>query len=534
MVESTKQVSKNYLSTEKGYADDWAAYIASCHMTAEEALDYIRTTNTQEDRAAHLVDMADFSARSTFVRNGNPWVHCYEEQQKLATTDSSAFLDKMEQLFNAGPGEVPVLGKYRVGESQRTVVSVGTRVMICEEDGSDRPYLLLHLIPVEYLQNTWTFPTEFPLAEISMIVNDGGYVVQSPSLRSRTFLDFIRAYNFPDDYNAVDSLAERLLTTENGLLTYKDSRGVDCYFYYFSFGEGSNIDILGYIPASQIQPEVVEWSIVLLVCGTLFLLFLIDGAYILSINQNLRRAVDMAEHANQAKTQFLSTISHDIRTPLTSIVGNTSAILENGDTLSTEQQRELLRDVNEDAQWLIRMVENLLSITRISGEQTAISKEYEAAEEILAASVHKFEKRFKSNIRIAVEVPQEVVLVPMDATLIQQVLLNLMENAVLHGESTTELRLSVEHIGDEACFTVSDNGLGIPRERLATLFDGSLSGEKGGGFDMKKNMGIGLSVCQTIVKAHGGRITAENRPEGGAQFRFYLPLKEEKEDEDQG
>ena len=86
----------------------------------------------------------------------------------------------------------------------------------------------------------------------------------------------------------------------------------------------------------------------------------------------------------------------------------------------------------EDAQWLIRMVENLLSITRISGEQTAISKEYEAAEEILAASVHKFEKRFKSNIRIAVEVPQEVVLVPMDATLIQQVLLNLMENAVLH------------------------------------------------------------------------------------------------------
>ena len=187
-----------------------------------------------------------------------------------------------------------------------------------------------------------------------------------------------------------------------------------------------------------------------------------------------------------------------------------------------------------DAQWLNRMVENLLSITRISGEQTAISKEYEAAEEILAASVHKFEKRFKSNIRIAVEVPQEVVLVPMDATLIQQVLLNLMENAVLHGESTTELRLSVEHIGDEACFTVSDNGLGIPRERLATLFDGSLSGEKGGGFDMKKNMGIGLSVCQTIVKAHGGRITAENRPEGGAQFRFYLPLKEEKEDEDQG
>ena len=267
-----------------------------------------------------------------------------------------------------------------------------------------------------------------------------------------------------------------------------------------------------------------------------FLTMLAVSLIISAMNTKIKKQERLRTEAEREtmRANLLRAMSHDIRTPLTSIVGNTSAILENGDTLSTEQQRELLRDVNEDAQWLIRMVENLLSITRISGEQTAISKEYEAAEEILAASVHKFEKRFKSNIRIAVEVPREVVLVPMDATLIQQVLLNLMENAVLHGESTTELRLSVEHIGDEACFTVSDNGLGIPRERLATLFDGSLSGEKGGGFDMKKNMGIGLSVCQTIVKAHGGRITAENRPEGGAQFRFYLPLKEEKEDEDQG
>ena len=230
----------------------------------------------------------------------------------------------------------------------------------------------------------------------------------------------------------------------------------------------------------------------------------------------------------------MRSISHDFRSPLTGIVSACSTLQQAGSRIDSENQNRLLSYVQEEAESLVNMVENLLSITRISGEQTAISKEYEAAEEILAASVHKFEKRFKSNIRIAVEVPREVVLVPMAATLIQQVLLNLMENAVLHGESTTELRLSVEHIGDEACFTVSDNGLGIPRERLATLFDGSLSGEKSGSCEMKQNMGIGLSVCQTIVKAHGGRITAENRPEGGAQFRFYLPLKEEKEDEDQG
>lgn len=267
-----------------------------------------------------------------------------------------------------------------------------------------------------------------------------------------------------------------------------------------------------------------------------FLSMLAVSVIISAMNTKIKKQERLRAEAEREtmRANLLRGMSHDIRTPLTSIVGNTAAILENGDSLTKEQQRELLHDVNEDAQWLIRMVENLLSITRISGEQTQIRKEYEAAEEIMAAAVHKFEKRFKDEVRITVSVPEELLLVPMDATLIQQVLMNLMENAVLHGEKTTEIELRVEQCGDEACFTVSDNGAGIAKDRLATLFDGTLTGERSGSFDMKKNMGIGLSVCRTIVRAHGGSITAENRPEGGAQFRFYLPIKEENENEDQG
>ena len=137
-VESMKQVSENYLSTEKGYVDDWAAYISSQHMTAEEALEYIRTTNTHTDRAAHLVNMDDMSARSTTERNGTYWVHCYDEMLKQNTIYSNNFLNKMQEMFSGETDKVPVLGKYRVGELQRTVVSVGTKVTIREEDGSDR------------------------------------------------------------------------------------------------------------------------------------------------------------------------------------------------------------------------------------------------------------------------------------------------------------------------------------------------------------------------------------------------------------
>ena len=225
------------------------------------------------------------------------------------------------------------------------------------------------------------------------------------------------------------------------------------------------------------------------------------------------------------RANLLRAMSHDIRTPLTSIVGNTAAILENENTFSPEQRRRLLQDVNEDAQWLIRMVENLLSITRMSGGQTCIEKDCEAAEEIVAVSVSKFLKRFP-DIEVSVEVPEEVLMVPMDATLIRQVIMNLLENAAIHGHGVTHISFRVSREGNSACFSISDNGVGIPNEKLLTLFDGGLSGVSHNNFDMKKNMGIGLSVCSTIVKAHGGTMTAENLEQGGACFRFYLPMEE--------
>lgn len=222
------------------------------------------------------------------------------------------------------------------------------------------------------------------------------------------------------------------------------------------------------------------------------------------------------------RADLLRAMSHDIRTPLTSIVGNTAAVLENADTLSEEQRRTLLEDVNEDAQWLIRMVENILSITRIRGEQT-LSTEREAAEEVAGEAARKFDRRFP-DVRVSVEVPDEVLLVPMDATLIEQVILNLMENAAIHGGAAA-IRLRVERKGADAVFSVSDDGRGIPKEKLATLFDAARSGAAGGGTDGKKNMGIGLSVCRAIVKAHGGAMYGENLPDGGASFCFHLPLR---------
>ena len=224
------------------------------------------------------------------------------------------------------------------------------------------------------------------------------------------------------------------------------------------------------------------------------------------------------------RANLLRSVSHDIRTPLTAILGATSAVLENPQ-MSPSDRQVLLEDVRDDAQWLIQVVENLLSITRIGGDQARISKGPEAAEEILAEAARKFRRRFPS-VPVSVSAPESLLLVPMDPILIGQVLSNLLENAVLHGETTTLIRLSVRQSGSFARFSVQDNGQGISEKALSTLFDGTLKHSETPSGDGKRNMGLGLSVCLAIVRAHGGTMEAHNL-KTGAEFSFQLPLYEE-------
>ena len=225
------------------------------------------------------------------------------------------------------------------------------------------------------------------------------------------------------------------------------------------------------------------------------------------------------------RADLLRSVSHDIRTPLTSIIGSTSAVLDNPD-LSLEDRRTLLQDVKQEAQWLIRVVENLLSITRIGGDQAELTTQPEPAEEVLAEAVQKAHKRL-TDIQFTVDAPDELLMVPMDPILIEQVLSNLIENAATHGVTTTAIHLSVSETEDGfAAFSVRDNGQGIPPALLPHLFDYSIRHSAGPTGDGKRNMGLGLSVCSAVVKAHGGHLSARNTGDG-AEFIFCLPLSKE-------
>lgn len=225
-------------------------------------------------------------------------------------------------------------------------------------------------------------------------------------------------------------------------------------------------------------------------------------------------------HAN-----LLRAVSHDIRTPLTGIVGATDVLLEQDNALTPDQRRQLLTSANEDARWLIRIVENLLSITRIGAHGDAkVTKTLAVAEEVIEGAVAKFNGRGE-RLPVHVHLPDTVLLVPMDELLMEQVLLNLLENAAIHANGATRIDLTLEQVGTLSRVTVQDDGAGIPPEKLHDLFDSSAHQSQQG--DKKRNMGIGLSVCRTVVQAHGGTIRGENAPNGGARFIIELPMEEE-------
>lgn len=222
---------------------------------------------------------------------------------------------------------------------------------------------------------------------------------------------------------------------------------------------------------------------------------------------------------------LLRAVSHDIRTPLTSIVGAASAVLENHDRLSDEKVLSLLDDIKEEAQWLVRVVENLLLVTRIDTNEAKVTKAPEMLEEIAGEALAKVKKRFPS-APMKIEVPDNLVFVPMDGMLIEQVICNLLENAVLHGGSLTEILFRVTVDEERVLFGVYDDGDGIAEELLPKLLEESLYRGNDKTVDGKRNMGIGLSVCKSIISAHGGKMRAYNRKEGGAAFEFSLPMKE--------
>jgi two-component system sensor histidine kinase KdpD len=252
--------------------------------------------------------------------------------------------------------------------------------------------------------------------------------------------------------------------------------------------------------------------------------FLLDSV-IMQITSAIQREILTAEketakaetERERFKSNLLRAISHDLRTPLTGITGAAEMLLQ---SLKEEENVKIVQGIYEDSSWLIRLVENILSLTRIQEGSLALNIQTEAVEEIVAEAVDRTLK-YAPNHKISTSIPDDVLFVPMDGKLIIQVLINLLDNAIKHTPISDKIKVSVRKESNKVWFEVSDNGTGINPQDLPNLFDMFFIATDSHS-DARRGIGLGLTICKAIIDFHGGEITAESRNGKGATFRFFL------------
>jgi two-component system sensor histidine kinase KdpD len=247
----------------------------------------------------------------------------------------------------------------------------------------------------------------------------------------------------------------------------------------------------------------------------------LDREFIYKERENIRIAMEKEE----LRTNLIRAISHDLRTPLTGIVGASGVILDNLEQLDKTNIEKLVSDINEEALWLNNLVENILNMTRIGEGKLLINKNYEVVDDIVYQAINHISNLAKTR-NISVSVPEEVVTLLVDGKLIVQVLINLLDNAIKHTQDNCNIFVRVYTIDNMAVFEVADNGKGIDRNVENSLFDSFVTFSSKI-IDGKRGMGLGLAICKAIVEAHGGTIFAGKAAEGGALFTFKLPFTEE-------
>ena len=241
-------------------------------------------------------------------------------------------------------------------------------------------------------------------------------------------------------------------------------------------------------------------------------------------NAREREAAAVQIENERLRSTLLRAISHDLRTPLTSISGNASNLLSHGDSFDEATRQSLYRTIYEDSLWLNHMVENLLASTRLENGEARLSFSTEVLEDILEEAASHV-RAFSADHQILVEAPAELILVRADSRLIMQLLINLLNNAVKYTPEGSTVRITAEKRGGTAYVTVADNGPGVPDEDKPKIFDMFYTGDQSVS-DGRRSLGFGLALCKTIVKAHGGEISVSDNIPHGAVFTFSLPAEE--------
>ncbi len=518
-----EHVTENYMEGEQRICDIWARYINSKSMTMEEAADYIRTSHVLDNTSAHLISLDTLTGISTRPKQGtdDDYAVSYKRVALLEDTDWINETGKSINITRAYTN--PMNGEQSLAFCNLVELND-------PESETTEPAVLLRVIPISMLEQKWVFPqTELVNAELSMIDANGDYILKGDSFKNSSFFEFYKSYNSTDPKSSSELFNK--ITSSTGSVSMIDSHKQECILAFTPVSASAGWTMLGLVPSKDLDVDTENWLLIGLVSLGLLILFLFDLLSILYFNKRLQIAAREAESANKAKTDFLSTMSHDIRTPMNAIIGLTTIAEKNlGDVESTG---ESLRKISLASNHLLTLINDILDISKVESGKLKLSplsfSIVETVENLVTVSQPMIKEK---NIEFSFHTNQiEKEYLYTDQLRLNQIYINILSNAIKYTEpgGRVSVELRQEQSDKPGCvrltYVVADTGIGMSPEFMANMYQ-PFSRQIDSRVNSIQGTGLGLAITKQMVDLLDGTIDCQSEQGKGTVFTVVLDIPE--------
>ena len=517
-----EHVTENYLEGEQRVCDVWAHYINSEELTIEEAVSFIRISHVLPSASAHIVYSDTLSGLSTRPKQGTEdnYTISYTNINLLNDTSWISPIDPLKTIINISRAYTnPMNGEQSIAFCN---------FIKLHESGEEKDAILLRVLPVSELKTKWVFPKEeYESAELSIIDADGDYIIKGHSFKNSSFFEFYKSYNKIDSTSSEAFFNK--ITSSTGSFTMKNSRGEECVVAYTQFDATGGWTLLSLIPKKDLTTNTQNWLLIGVVSAGLLILFIFDLAIMLYFNKQLKSTAKEAELASRAKTDFLSTMSHDIRTPMNAIIGLTTISEKNLD--DQKLVAENLRKINLASNHLLTLINDILDISKVeSGKLNFIPQTFsivETVENLMNLSQPMIKEK---NIDFSFHVDRmDKEYLYADQLRLNQIYINLLSNAIKYTEpgGSVCIDMKEEASEKEGCvkltYRVADTGIGMSPEFLANLYQ-PFSRQTDSRVNKIQGTGLGLAITKQMVDLMQGTIDCQSEQGKGTTFTVILDI----------
>lgn len=516
-----KHVTENYLEGEQRVCDVWAHYINSEELTIDDATSFIRISHVLPNASAHVVFKDTLTGLSTRARSTD----ASDYNVSYTTFD---FLTELSWIHEIGTS-INVSRAYTNPVNGEQSIAFCNFVKVKPDSSSElKDAILLRVLPVSELKEKWVFPQEeFENAELSIIDADGDYIIQGNSYNNSSFFEFYRSYNKIDPSEATEFFKN--ITSSTGSIMMKNSLGEECVLAYTPFDVTGNRTLLSLMPAKYLEAKTEDWLLIGIITSGLIVLFIFDLVVMLSLNKKLQITAKEAKSASKAKTDFLSTMSHDIRTPMNAIIGLTTIIEKNLDDKKTVSEN--LRKISLASNHLLTLINDILDISKVeSGKISLVPQTFsivETVENLMNVSQPMIKEK---NIEFGFHINRmEKEYLYTDQLRLDQIYINILTNAIKYTEPNGRVIIDMkeEESEKEGCvkltYTVSDTGIGMSKEFMAHVYE-PFSRQTDSRVNSIQGTGLGLAITKQMVDLMGGTIECQSEQGVGTTFTVVLDI----------